>query len=309
MKFKAWLDKGQWANDLEKLREATGKTMETLLREQTRLLIRDCILFTPPCESRPSNQRYKLSEALEKQWLIGKKAVIRDVMRIFVPHESRKVFSIRGKKKNDAFANELAAIAVTGDVGTLNKTLKAAKYQSSGSAYSKIAKHADMQDHADRYLGNRRVKWKNNRVLLHDGNAQPFNPSYGEPDGWKTNASIRSICEQLFQRVGTAKAGWVQAFQKVQEGFKRKMGLPKWIKQNAGKAGGIYRAEGIGTPKVSFTVGSPVPYMQGIGSRLRVVERAWRERQTNLRLQARITKHGRAHGLFKSGKKIGRAHV
>ena len=295
MKFRAWLDRGQWANDLEKLREATGKTMETLLREQTRLLVRDCIMLTPPCEKRPALGRYKIAARLKEQFEIGKKAVVRDVMRIFVPHESRKVFSITGRKKNDDFANRLAKIAVTGDVGTLNKTLKAARYQSSGSAYSKIAKHADMQDHKDRYLGRGRVKWKNNRVLLHDGNAQPFNPTYGEPEGWKTNSSVARIAEALIAKVGLAKAGWVEAAKAL------KLPLPAWIKRNA-KGAGVFRVEGAGTPKVSITVGSTVPYMQEIGGSLRIVERAWEERKTNLRLQQHITRHGKHHGLFKTSR-------
>ena len=224
MRFFARLEMGRWALDMQRLKQATGKTMEELLRAQSRLLVRDCIVLTPPCEKQVPLRRYNLPAVLKAQKSIGDKAVIRDVMRIFVPHESRRVFSIRGNKRGDKLANQLAKIAVTGDVEKLNKTLKAARYTSSGGTFAKITKHAEMQDHADRYAGNGKVRWRNNRVLLHDGNAQPFNPTYGEPEGWKTNASVRQIVETLTERIGTAKSGWVKAAMAL------KLGLPKWIK-------------------------------------------------------------------------------
>jgi hypothetical protein len=88
-----------------------------------------------------------------------------------------------------------------------------------------------------------------------------------------------------------AKAGWVDAA--------KAMGLsvPRMLSK-VNQGGGIVRVETGGAGKVSITVGSTVPYMQSIGAKLRIVERAWEERKANIKLQASITKYGRKRGLF-----------
>jgi hypothetical protein len=297
MTFKARVDVGDWANQVRRMMEATKQTMEEVLRGQAKLLVRDCIVMTPPCEKRVPLRRYKLKARLDEQFKIGQKAIIRDVMRIFVPHDSRKVFSITGKssstnkdRRRDKLANYLAEIAITGDVGKLNRTLITSRHTTTAGTFSKIAKHADLVDHKDRRKDGK-IAWKGNRVLLHDGNAQPYNPGYNAPDGWQTNASIRSIVEALSVRVGMAKAGWVDAAKAM------RLSVPRMLSK-VNQGGGIVRVETGGAGKVSITVGSTVPYMQSIGAKLRIVERAWEERKANIKLQASITKYGRKRGLF-----------
>lgn len=286
MNFRAYVDQGLWATEVRKLAKVTGKTIEETIRAQARLLVRDCILLTPPCP-KTSTESGSFGSRLKEQLRIGQKAIAKDVRRVFVPAESRKLFSIRGSERGDRLARQLAKIAATGDVGKLNEVIDAAGYGSRGNKFSEITRGATRDKLMSRRTDDGKTNWKGRRVLIHTGKALPYNPEYETSRGWAVDASIQALVMQLSQRIGRAKAGWAPAAKQL------KLGLPKWIKANAKGGEGFLKIEGEGTPKIAVTVASTVPYMQRKGAAMRIVERAWAMRHKKIQTQRRAFQYGK----------------
>ena len=272
MKIRADLDRGAWTNQLRKLSEVMGQTMDEAVRGQARLVIRDCIRLTPPFTAKP----YKpYTESFKAQLKAGERAVQKSVLRVFRPANAFWVLSTNREGGKDERAKQAATYAKRGDIGGIRKLFFDSKPMQRLIAVERAANpHTyDMTRGRDG-----RPPRKFGGIMIHKGTV----PTWGNRRGKKgvtKYGGIDAIYKDKVAKLGIAKAGWLDAADKL--GLPAK-DCPAWVRKHKGRASGgsVYRfVEGV---KAMVICGNGVPYIQKSGATLRIAQTALKNREQNL---------------------------
>jgi hypothetical protein len=258
--IKAIIDKVHWADQVKRLSIAMGETIDVTLKGQAKLFVRDAIRFTPPFGDAPIKEPFKLQRE------IGQDAVQRDARRVFV-----EASAIR-KLCEGRFGEEITRLVATGKSAQANELLTnqgVSKLRTSGIQYGA--------------LGMTWEKARNKRgtvrtfapYILHDGVLPKFNPRLNDFRAMPDDPELRRIVQSKMNAVGTAKSGWANAAVAL------KLPIPGWIKRSKKRGAGVYRETGKGL-KLEIEISNNVPFIQASGRELRIVQRAWNNRQRNI---------------------------
>ncbi len=221
----------------QRLAAAIGRPAGEVLREETRLLVQDLLASTPPFG------RHGFLEDLEKQYFIGRRAVRRDIRRVFRP-----VTTLRAWRQpvNPRVKRELARAVRKGDTATVAKILKF--HNSRVIARAVAALHQRARNDAGTVPAD--FRWY---VVLDE-------------------QSIRDYETEVFERIGKAKAGWETAARAVG------VPVPEWIARHS--TPGRFR-EVNGPDGPSIEIANEVEYGDKFDE-LRILERALARREKSM---------------------------
>jgi hypothetical protein len=250
MNTRMTVDTRGFERDLRKIMALTKKSAEEAIRQQSKLLVQDCIKMTPPFAGQSMEGVTNQSYAQQRE--AGRSAVTRDIKRLFVVGanlpEAREPWARKALEKwKDA-----------GNSEALNKILSRMKvsYMVAHEGDSLATLHAE-----NRNKRTGRV-FKKARVLLLGSSRANI-------------AAINRYVKEACKHVGKAKSGWVKAANAL--GLKR---VPKWITGAEGQ--GIF-SESFTNGKAEVIVGNGVPYIQASGRDLKVIEKAFVLREGKLK--------------------------
>ena len=260
--IRAYVDHGHWSSQVRKLNRVMKQTMEQTLRGQAKLFTRDAIRFTPPFGDAP------IMEPFAKQLEIGREAVFRDRKRVFVEASSMRELCV------GRFGREITRLVANGKSAQANELLMTKlKRQNDGLQMSALG----MTWQGKR--NKRGVVPKGNRpTILHDGVQPTYNPTLNGLKTLPEDPELRRILERKLANVGAAKSGWVKAAASL------KLPLPGWIKKGKGTASGTYHETGS-NERFGVEVRNNVPFIQATGRELKIVARAWKNRERNIQKQ------------------------
>lgn len=236
-------------------------SMETVNRQQMRLMCRDAMTFTPPM---PKGGGRGLSSAAHKS---GMNKLGNDVKRIFIAaDEPRKAMpvmlrqiinSVRGDdrqafidiydKFNPAKARGLSPVMrkIMEDTSWTRAFAKAKNYLNKANIYGQIKQVAgftsDLRGIHDRYKGAVNGRWKRNAPI---GGPQYFVDSMATLEAYIANRQLK---------VGRVKAGWAQVMSLVpmpvnKKGVAMNYGSYKapWVDANKSGNRGIFQSSKSG---------------------------------------------------------------
>jgi hypothetical protein len=234
------IDTRPFSQALVLLASAAQRAESDVLRQQARLLVKDCARMTPPCG------RSALTESYAQQRRTGLKALARDVKRVFQPMENTvKGLNTAEANSKPGFTGEPVGTralryARTGQLDKLNELLKHFKFRRRAVKDATVAlfKSARTISHRTRTINQRFVV---------------TNPR-----------SIAAATKAEGAEIGKAKAGWVRAAEALGEK------LPSWILKH--RSPGLYVPKLTG-PVQSITVGNLVDYIQEAGASLKIIQR------------------------------------
>lgn len=260
--IRAYIDHGHWSSQVRKLNRIMKQTIEETLRGQAKLFVRDAIRFTPPFGDAP------ITEPFAKQLEIGKEAVFRDRKRVFLEASSMRELCI------GRFGREITRLVAKGNTAKANELLTTnLKRKNDGLQLSALGMTWEGRR-------NRRgaVNKGNRPTILHDGVLPTYNPALNGLRTMPEDPELRRILEQKLAKVGAAKSGWAKAAAAL------KLPLPRWIKKGKGFQSGSYHESGSSS-SFGVEVRNNVPFIQAAGRELRIVNRAWKNRERNIQKQ------------------------
>jgi hypothetical protein len=223
----------------------TGREAGKVLKAQARLLVRDLIAATPPFGKAAFSRDV---ESYNDQRAIGRKAVERDIRKVFV--------SLRDYIKELDNVKLAAALTQAGGLGA-SSNIKTRKQSFRKSSVDMPALEAIFRN-----MG------KEGRVIM-EVNADLHKKARnrrGRTVGGKSNRyvvvrerSLDKYISEVQRRVGYAKAGWMKAA--IALGVK---GIPNWIKQHV--TAGVFE-DRTNASNMSVTVGNLVEFQEDFDRR------------------------------------------
>lgn len=282
MKITAMIDRGKWAIELEKLRDAMGVTMTEVVKGQAKLLCRDAVKLTPPIVGGKKNYK-PYTEGFPKQLEAGVKALRKDILRVFRPAVLYWSLTTDKDGNKPTLAKAVAKLARNGDVAGLKKILP---------KNLRLDRIKDVVKQADpNYYEMTRMKSRGRPsprfpgVLVHRGTV-PNWQNVRDKKNLTTYGGIDKIFKAKVKNIGFAKAGWVKSMDQLggKPGW-----APRWVRRHAAKAatGRVLRL--VKSAKASVTVGNGVPYIQAAGEELRLIQNLMRNRMRNIGKQIEQT--------------------
>jgi hypothetical protein len=241
--------------------ERTRKPIADVLRQQARLFVLDAVKMTPPMRdgARP------VQESFNEQREQGKKAVANDLGKAFATAEGVNVSKAQSRFfsesallfpfefKSVEIAGRIAALAARGDLTAIRKIV-----QQTGLPVLGVAASPSSQMH--RNLRGSRGRVRSRRPFL-----------------ITSTSALKRFAIETMNRVGKAKAGWAASARIT------RLSLPAWITKHATRGIAVDDLSNRNLP--SITVGNDVDYIQSTGQRLRIIERAIKNRVRNMREQ------------------------
>lgn len=285
MKVTAALDRGHWTNQLQKLADVMGQTMDEVVKGQARLIIRDCIRMTPPFTNKP----YKpLTESFKDQHKAGKDAVRKSILRVFKPANSFWSLTADKDGNKGELAKAAAKAAKRGNLDEMKRLVPRSKAIQRAVALERMADASTFDATRDPKTGKPRKGFGG--ILIHRGTVPTFGPAKTEK-GVTNYGGLLKLYKAKVAKIGIAKAGWLHAADQL--GLKKKE-APAWARKHKSKASGssVYRfVEGV---KASVVCGNGVPYIQAKGAELRIVQAAMKNRDRNLYKQISMAMKAKA---------------
>lgn len=225
--------------------DALDKDLHKEVENQSRLLLRDAINFTPPTVQGGNVYRQAAPQEQRKQ---GEKAVESDFERLFEPLSKLEI--VRNPQNKQIGVSIRRAIREKNWEALAEILRRATKMavQVVGEATSKV--------HKENRNKRGRVRKMKNPILVHQ------------------SATIKRLQREAQKRVGYAKAGWENAATRL------KLPLPNWVKRHSAP-GYIFKQGGKLNPTIEFANG--VPYVQRL--RENIVGRAIKNRIEAMRKQ------------------------
>lgn len=259
--IRAYIDHGHWSSQVRKLNRIMKQTMEETLRGQGKLFVRDAIRFTPPFGDAP------ITEPYATQLEIGREAVFRDRKNVFKEASSIKALCI------GRFGENITKLVSTGKTAEANTLLmKELNVRNSGLQMSVLA--PTWKKARDRRGRVRGVY----PFILHDGVLPDYNPGLNDLRAMPDDPELRRLLNEKLERVGSAKSGWAKAAASL------KLSLPRWVKKGKGTASGTYHETGSNSA-FGVEIRNNVPFIQATGRELKIVARAWKNRERNIEKQ------------------------
>ena len=193
-----YLDTTEWEIAVQQLVALTGTDLGKLIKDEAKLLVRDCIKLTPPTTGGAGI----LKENLKKQEQSGKNAIVRDIRRIVKDVQDLDMYKNEKVKRwlNRAFKNHdwnLVLDIVGGGDG------------------------AGMQ-----VPDNIHEQYRNKR-----GRVQRVVPKFWIKDTGKRK-KLMTYASKVFERIGKAKAGWLPAARRLKLAKRHYI---KFISRHSGK--------------------------------------------------------------------------
>lgn len=247
------VDLADFGRQIQLLANATKKTLSDVVKDQSRLLVRDLIRSTPPHGTRPIKEDWTFQRHK------GEKTIETDVRRLFSPisnikavmyptsasHHSRNIrrqylqqMAVHGDWKG--LSQALFFMKVTPDLVEMTGTIGVSDYRTKWAKWQK--------------RGRIPKNTRDNTMV------------------WESSA-VNKVVHEIQLRVGWAKAGWLRAAAKL--GVKR---LPTWVTRHSG-APGSFEDLTTDTDMPSFTMTNDVPYIGYLNNGGRLVSRAMANRQ------------------------------
>ena len=195
-----YLDTAEWEEAVEAYARMTGEDTRTIIKNEAKLLVRDCIKLTPPTTGGTGI----LKENLKKQERAGKKAILDDIQRVVKDVTQLKMYENPKVKKwiDRAFKNhdwKLVLDIVGGGVGA-GKDIPP-KY------------HEQFRDKRGRVN-----KTTGGRFYIRDT---------------KAKKKLNRYAKTYFDKIGQAKAGWLPAARALKLAAKNH--YIKFISRHSGK--------------------------------------------------------------------------
>jgi len=188
------IDYSRFDASVARVIDETGRTGGDVIRQQTRLFVRDAIALTPPTGNAP------LTESLSMQKKAGEGAVKNDISRGFTEIEDMSIV----KDTSNKFGQTLKRYARTGEVGKLKTVLKRTGFKGSVVASPSRYSHSKIRDK----YGRVRKGEVNTFLVMRSG-------------------TVAKFTKEVQKLVGRAKAGWNNAARALG------LPVPAWIARHA----------------------------------------------------------------------------
>lgn len=212
---------------MNKIAGIVNKTLLEILRQQAGLFARDAMKITPPFGASSVRESYG------KQYRTGQAAVDHDVDLTFRPVDSYWIL-----KSDNHYAHGDLGAQIREAIQKNNWLLAEFLLNKARLKPAGVIPDATIELHKQKFDKAFRVRGRKYAV--------------------KNKASIGRVKLALRNRVGIAKAGWMEAYTK----YGRTMDtVPNWIKRHQGIANGR-TSEKLSDTKPEITLENPVPYVQ-----------------------------------------------
>ena len=176
-----YLDTTEWETAVNQLVKLTGIDLGKLIKDEAKLLVRDCIKLTPPTTGGAGI----LKENLKKQEQSGKNAILRDIRRI-----------VKDVKDLDMYKNEKVK-------SWLNRAFK-------NHDWNLVLDIVGGGDGAGMQVPEKiHEQYRNKR-----GRMQRVVPKFWIKDT-PARKKLLTYAKKVFERVGKAKAGWLPAARRL----------------------------------------------------------------------------------------------
>lgn len=256
--MKLTLDKARFDRDVRKLAAVMNVGLNDALTGQVKLMTADCIKATPPFT--PGKN---WTESHGKARAVGRNATEGQIRSVFEPLRELGIYRqvLRGKEGRGG--RQLRALIRAGRFDAASELLRRLGIRNNGiidEATSSI--HSKLRDRRGRIQNP-----KNKRQLVIN------------------RQSIDRLVKRKLGHVGMAKSGWVTAARAL------KLPVPRWINNHNGV--GIFHRSGPANHP-AITVVNAVPFIQGTGQELGIIEWAFRNRLRNLPKQIENTLRAQA---------------
>lgn len=275
MRITAFIDRVDLRQNLEKLARVMGKTFAEVVKEQARLVVRDCIKRTPPFTGQKKAYRPN-TEGFASQFKAGETAIRNDILRVFRPANSFWSLCIDKDGNKGDLAKKAAKLARRGDLDGIKKLNFRSPILQKIKALQRLADPHYYE--MTRSPSKGRPYLKTGGVLVHKGTVPTWETTVGKR-GVTNYGGINKIYKAKVARIGLGKAGWLPA-------LKRLDGTPKmsarWINRHEGRATGYLRWNVTKPAFPVVTIANTVPFIQQAGQQRRIVENALRDRSRNL---------------------------
>jgi hypothetical protein len=221
-----------------------GGSLQELLLQQTRLVLKRCVDYTPPFSvgrlskmlgkkwGSNAKEAFKAAELSSSAYAIGRRRVATDIQRIFTPVRSLRIYD-KSKKLQKAVEKKDKEVI---------KLILGPKWAS-----IEILDHVDPAVHQMQRNRRGNVRRKPIQKLV------------------LGKASVQNYVAKRSKLVGFAKSGWKTACLRFGHP------LPKWVSRHNGPGFGIDES---GSEVCRTVIGNRVSYMQRKGRELRIIELA-----------------------------------
>lgn len=256
--MKLTLDKARFDRDVRKLAAVMNVGLNDALTGQVKLMVRDCMKATPPFT--PGKN---WTEGFDAQKVAGESATAGQVRSIYEDIKKLRIYSQIKLGKAGRAGSYLRKLIADGDTSAATTLLNKLKIRTAGIVgEASSASHRAARDRRGRIQNP-----KNHRMFV------------------MRAGSIERLAARKVANVGMAKSGWVTAARAL------KLPVSRWIKKHNGA--GIFHRSGT-ADKPAITVANAVPFIQGTGQELGIVEWAFRNRLRNLPKQVERTLRAQA---------------
>ena len=192
-----YLDTAQWEEAVQDLLRLQPQNVSKLIKDEAKLLVRDCIKLTPPT----TGGKGVMSESLKRQEQAGQEAILGDLKKVIKDVTELRIYKNPKVKKwiDRAFKNhdwQLVLDIVGGGEG------------------------AGMQ-----VPDNFHEKYRNKNGRVRSGGRFFIKDT-------KAKSKLMSYASKVFKRIGKAKAGWIPAARKLKLAKRHWI---KYIARHAGK--------------------------------------------------------------------------
>lgn len=247
------LDAARFDRDVRKLASLTKTTAKQALDAQGRLFVGDVTRATPPFT--PGRN---WTEPFGVQRQVGISATTGQVRSLFQPLRDLRVYRTEAQGRDGSLGRSIRKLVREGRLDEVQRLL-----EKIGIKSFRVVHEATVAEHNQARDSRGRVQrpGKKRRIVVNAG-------------------SIEKLVSRKVKHVGMAKSGWRVAADAL--GFK----MPAWIRKMTGS--GIFQRTGSADSPV-IGIGNAVPYIQGSGQELGIMQWAWRNRLRNLPKQVEAT--------------------
>lgn len=189
------LDTSKFQAQLLEIRKLVKKDIQVLIKEQSRLLVKDCLLLTPAFGPNPLS-----GETSGSQKRIQDRAIRRDVDKVFQPISKLRVIMDEGK-----FSKDLRRAVQIGDAGLVKKMLHGIGFNGFD-----VDLTATSERHAAARDSRGRVRKKTLATLI------------------MRERTIAGYLRNVLTHAGKAKSGWIVAAQRLG------VPISGWINRHSG---------------------------------------------------------------------------
>lgn len=286
MGLKIRIEDTEFRRALNKFQQASGKSFSKVLKDEAKLVVRNCMSMTPPNDKSTfyANSKGKVKWAKQKK--IGVGAMLNDTLGKDNKRQDKKgkefsrgggdrggIFRVAGAKtfKRADELNRQLGYDWAGMKHAVWMTKTGRVFGVEKKLYQPDASVGLMKKHHNKYRGKNGRVSRAGRKDLSIGRHVFLDKMFVSIKSWN------AYYKHLTKTVGRAKAGWMAAARRF-----KTPNIPKWVKSH-GTGEGSYRDNSNNRIFPWVMIENRVPYLKRHDNDLRIVKKAMQAQAGNLK--------------------------